>query len=77
MTHNDKYFTPAEAWSKVGRRVRTRVAFSGVPQGTTGVVLVPDDHPVSLPIRWDLPGRARPLVDWFSRQEYERFLEEV
>ena len=54
MTHNDKYFTPAEAWSKVGRRVRTRVAFSGVPQGTTGVVLVPDDH-----LRGVYRGRAR------------------
>ena len=39
-----------------------------------GVVLEPDDELVSLPIQWDLPGRTRPLVDWFTKWEYEKYL---
>ncbi len=73
----DEYFSPAEARGKVGKRIRTTVAFSGVPKGTTGVALEPDDELVSLPIQWDLPGRTRPLVDWFTKWEYERYLEEI
>lgn len=77
IDHRDEHFTPAEARAKVGQRIRTRVPFSGVPKGTTGTVLEPDDELVTLPIQWDLPGRTRPLVDWFSRWEYERYLEEA
>jgi hypothetical protein len=73
----DEHFTPAEALAKVGKRIRTTIAFSGVPQGTTGTILDPDDELMTLPIQWDLPGRARPLVDWFSKWEYEKYLEEI
>jgi len=77
---NQEYFTRSEAEARVGRRLRSLVAFSGVPQGTTGTVVSADpagDGGYDLAIRWDLPGRTRPLVDWFSRDEYERYLEEI
>ena len=79
-----EYFTRTEAEARVGRRIRSLVAFSGVLKGTTGTVIGAD--PTSsdgwcLAIRWDIParspGRARMLVDWFSRDEYERYLEEI
>jgi hypothetical protein len=77
---NHEYFTRVEAEVRVGRRIRTLVAFSGVPRGTTGTVIGADpagDDGWSLAIRWDIPGRTRMLVDWFSRDEYERYLEEI
>lgn len=73
----DQHFTSAEAGAKVGRRVRTLMAFSGVPKGTTGIILEPDDELVTLPIQWNLPGRRWQLVDWFSKWEYEKYLEEI
>lgn len=68
------------ASGKVGRRVRTLRDFSGVPAGTTGQVIQadPSDGGYALAIRWDLPARTgKPLVDWFSKDEYERFLQEL
>jgi hypothetical protein len=44
MTEQGKCLTPAEAAAKVGKQVRTKIAFSGVPKGTTGTVLEPDDR---------------------------------
>ena len=79
-----EYFTRAEAETRVGRRIRSLVAFSGVLKGTTGTVISADpagDDGWSLAIRWDIParspGRTRMLVDWFFRDEYERYLEEI
>ena len=81
---DQKHFTYTEAYARVDKRVRTLVPFSGVPQGTTGTVIGADpagDDGWSLAIRWDIPGRSpgrtRMLVDWFSRDEYERYLEEI
>lgn len=52
-----KNFTEAEARALVGRRIRTHVAWSGVPKGTTGKVTGAD--PVGggwdVAITWDLP----------------------
>jgi hypothetical protein len=28
-------------------------------------------------IQWELPNELKPLVDWFSQDEYYRFLEEI
>jgi hypothetical protein len=93
-----EYFTPKEAQAKIGRRIQTLRAFSGVPEGTTGNVIESDrsgdGH--SLAIRWYLPTEKREvqhgilggeevtyirtgrrLVDWFSRDEYERYLREI
>lgn len=73
-------FNQPTALGKVGRRIRTLVEFSGVPRGTTGQVIQadPSGSGYTLAIQWELPEyRARPLVDWFSRSEYERFLREI
>ena len=78
MTEN-RLFDSATALSKVGRRIQTLVAFSGVPRGTFGQVIQadPGEGGYSLAIQWVLAGReGKPLVDWFSRAEYERFLRE-
>lgn len=75
----DRLFDYATALSRVGRRIQTLVAFSGVPQGTVGQVLQadPGEGGYTLAIQWELPGRAKPLVDWFRQGEYERFLREI
>jgi hypothetical protein len=58
-------------------RVHTKVEFSGVPAGTPATVVRVDQchggHVVAL--EWDLSARAAPLVDWFRRSEWERFIE--
>ena len=72
-------FDEVNARALVGTRVRTRVEFSGVPVGTAGQVVRADrsGDGYTLGVEWELTGRTKPLVDWFSRSEYERFLAEV
>lgn len=73
-------FDRESAAGKVGQRVRTLVEFSGVPRGTIGQVIQadPGHGGYTLAIQWELPERrAKPLVDWFTKNEYARFLEEV
>lgn len=102
-------FSQAEAEAKVGQHVRSLVAFAGVAQGTTGLVVSADPAGWTKPItgektevydvaiQWDLSRPAafadqiitgegetyihiqtdQPLVDWFTKDEYERFLEEI
>jgi hypothetical protein len=103
-----KYFTKEEAKAKVGRRIITRVPWSGVPEGTEGDVTRADESGYTKPpfgeakkaynvaIQWDLPREplqvatgqvedepflaisgGKPLVDWFSKDEYEQYLEEL
>jgi hypothetical protein len=103
-----EHFSREEAEAKVGRKIRTRVAWSGVPQGTTGAVVRADSAGLSKPsigevvetfdvgIQWDLPREplqirqgvigdepilmitgGRPLLDWFSKGEYEAYLDEL
>ena len=104
-----EYFTRVEAESKVGRRIRTLAAWSGVPVNTTGRVIRADPAgQAKLPfeeakevfdvaIQWDLPqekpvaelvipagadpyifiSTGKPIIDWFSKDEYERYLEEL
>jgi hypothetical protein len=83
-----QYFDERTALSKVGKRIQTLVDFSCVPKGTRGVVRRAD--PVNIfngnngslskfyrvAIEWHLPSRCFPLVDWFTKDEYERYLEE-
>jgi hypothetical protein len=77
----ESYFNRADAEELLWRRVRTKVEFSGVPKDTAGAVVRVDtgSYPerYTVGIQWDLPGRAQPLVDWFTRDEYQRFLEQV
>lgn len=72
-------FPEAEAKSKVGKQIRTQVEFSGIPEGTTGRVVRVEGGGAgfTLGIEWDLEERAKPLVDWFTKAEFERFLEEI
>jgi hypothetical protein len=79
---DERYFCEDEALALVRRRIRTRVPFSGVPEGTEGAVMRADEvHPgrgcYDVAIQWNLPGRVKPLVDGFSKEEYQRFLEEI
>ncbi len=72
-------FTKHEAEKVIGRRVRTNVDFSGVPKGTFGWVIRADDDGrggYSVGIQWEME-RSKPLVDWFTKDEYSRFLEEA
>lgn len=72
-------FTEAEARALVGRKVRTRVDFSGVPAGTTARVngAAPGRAGWTVALTWDMEDRPRPLTDWFSKGEYEKFIEEL
>jgi len=93
-----EYFTQAEAEALVGKRITTRVAWSGVPRWTTGEVIQADKgyQGWTVAIQWDLPrdplqvgaghvagepflmvSGGKPLVDWFSRNEYLETLEEL
>jgi hypothetical protein len=93
-----EYFTQAEAEALMGMRIRTLVAWSGVPQDTTGEVVSADEgaRGWTVAMQWDLstePLRievgqvegatfvmvsgGKPLVDWFTKDEYERYLEEL
>ena len=75
-------FNQQEAYSKIGKIIATLREFSGVPAGTKGKVIKQDDIGVklekcSVAIEWQLPGREKPLVDWFTKGEYGRYLKEV
>jgi len=65
----------------VGQRIRTLVEFSGVPAGTNGKVTCADkagcDDGYTVAIQRKMPGRAAPLVDWFTRDEFYRYLEQL
>jgi hypothetical protein len=71
-----RYFDGKTAASLIGRRIQTRIGWSGVPAGTTGRVMRADnsyteDGRFSLVIRWDLPDQGKPLEDWFDAIEFE------
>ncbi len=72
-------FTRAEARAKVGTRVRTRVAFAGVPEGAIGTITgadrVIDGYDVE--VAWGGVGRRTPWVDWVTKAEYEACLVEL
>lgn len=66
-----------EIRTKLGQRIRTKVDFSSVPAGTEGIVAQVDNYnKPTLGIVWDMP-RQVPLMDWFSVDEYNRYLEEM
>jgi hypothetical protein len=72
-------FTRVEARAKIGRRVRTRIAFGGVPQGAIGTITgadrVVDGYAVE--VAWGGAGRSTPWVDWVTKAEYEARLVEL
>ena len=73
-----RYFSKDEAQSKLGRNIRTKVDFSGVPAGTKGFVYNYYNHSgtknYGVEIKW---GLDQHLVDGFSKDEYDQFLEEL
>jgi hypothetical protein len=72
-------FTRAEAQAKVGKQVRTRVAFAGVREGAVGTVIradrVIDGYDVE--VTWGGSGHRTPWVDWLTKEEYEARLIEM
>jgi hypothetical protein len=68
-----------EARAKMGKRVRLRMSFFGVAEGTEGTVIraEPTNVEYGVVVEWSLPGDMQPLVDRFSKEEYERFLVEI
>jgi hypothetical protein len=74
-------FTKEEAEKKVGAIIKTRVEFASVPKGTQGKVVKIDDMGGG---EWDVVIRwmgeyfeKYPLEDWFTKDEYERYMEEL
>ena len=56
-------------------KIMTKIAFSGVPKGTTGTA---ERDKKLWKITWDLEGRStKPLllVDWFSDSEFNQYLD--
>jgi hypothetical protein len=54
-------------------KIMTKIAFSGVPKGTTGTA---ERDKKLWKITWDLEERStNPLVDWFSDSEFNQYLE--
>lgn len=72
-------FTRAEAQCKVGKRVRTRIAFAGVPRGAIGTITRADRviDGYDLEVAWLWSGRHTPWVDWMTKTKYEARLIEV
>ena len=71
-----RYFDYVQVAKLVGRRVRTKVAWSGVPVGTTGRIVCADNSytesgRLALVIRWDLPEQSKPLEDWFDVNAFQ------
>lgn len=69
-------FTRDEAAAKVGKWVRTRIAWATIETGTIGKVVKAEQKAEvwKVVIRWDWP---KTWQDRLSRYEYEQFLEEV
>lgn len=77
--------------ARVGTRIRTLMEFSGVPEGTQGVI--DEDYGSGVMVAWDLPGRPLPpgyrahsgrppavtglLRDGFDKRKELRYLEVV
>jgi hypothetical protein len=72
-------FTRAEAQAKVGTRVRSRVAFAGVPAGAVGTVISADREidGYDVEVAWGQLGRRPPWADWLTKAEYEAPLVEL
>lgn len=71
-----RYFDYVQAAKLVGRCIKTRIAWSGVPAGTTGRIVRADNSytesgRLALVIRWDLLERSKPLEDWFDVNAFQ------
>ena len=73
------HFTREEAAGTLGNKIQTRMAFSGIPAGTTGVVSAmynAGGNEWGIDVTWNLKNRKGkpPVIDGFSKTEYESFL---
>ena len=61
-------------------KIMTKYEFSGVPKGTTGLVIDEERDKYGkikeYAIQWDLE-RPKPLVDWFTVDEFRDYLEVI
>lgn len=73
----DRYFTAAEAQALIGQGLRITIEIFRVPQGTTGAVVCAKEgaRGYTVAVKWTQPDRRNPLIDWFSKGEFERFFE--
>ena len=76
---DDSHFTKEEATDLIGKKIQTRMAFSGILAGTTGTVTAMYNAGGSdwgIDITWNLKNRKGkpPLIDGFSKTEYKSFL---
>jgi hypothetical protein len=78
MDPQRRHFTEEEVKAKGGTHVRALVGAYEVPQGKTGVVIdaMPAGDGYDVCVEWESDGDSV-LQDWFTKDEYERFLEEV
>ena len=89
MAHSSKevqrsYFSKDQAEALLGKKIRSLADFSGIPAGTTGTVVAIDEvytEGFDVVIEWDLGDRlygaqTKQLRDWFTRDEFEKFLVE-
>ena len=62
----------------MGKRIVTKMPFSGVPKDTEGIVSQADgtEDRATVGIVWDI-SRSQPLMDWFNKEEYGNYLQEV
>ncbi len=72
-----RYFTEAEAQALADRTVRARKALPGIPAGTRGRVVQANPLGNGWTVAVEFDTRKRPVVGWLSRDEYERWIEEM
>ena len=78
------YFSKEQAEALLGKRIRSLADFSGIPAGTTGTVVAMDEvytEDFDVVIEWDFGGslhgaQTKALRDWFTPDEFEKFLVE-
>lgn len=69
-------FTETEASALLGKSVKALVDLSEVPEGTEGTIVKTErgGGGYIVGIAWT-QQHSEPLVDWFTKDEYQRFLE--
>ncbi|HZS10437.1 MAG TPA: hypothetical protein VFD58_36755 [Blastocatellia bacterium] len=72
-------FNRQEAENKVGRAVRLLVSLPALIQGTTGRVVRAEEvnGGYDLVIQWDAGVSNSRYQDWFTKDECERYLQEI
>lgn len=76
----EQRFTEEEARAKLGKRVRAWMERPGLSRGAIGTVVdifhLGDEY-YEVIVQWDGLRPNRPCGDWFTKFEYDVFLEEI